>query len=115
MVLTPVLAEATAFYRDALELRLASELPDMAIFALEGGAELHLFECAEPAPESGHGERAASVIVFEVTDLDARMRDLKAKGVQFLHEAPAANALYRYAAFTAPGGVVHELAERIRN
>lgn len=114
MVLTPAFAEAKVFYRDVLGLRLASELSDMAIYALEGGAELHLFECAAPAPE-GHGERAASVIVFEVTDLDARMRDLKAKGVQFLHETPAGNGLYRYAAFTAPGGVVHELAERIRN
>jgi len=115
LVLTPAFAEAAAFYRDVLGLRLASELPDMAIFALEGGAELHLFECAAPAPDTPHGEAGATVIVFEVDDLDARIAALKQKGVVFLHDPPGSNGLYRYAAFRAPGGVVHELAERIRN
>jgi glyoxylase I family protein len=115
MVLTPAFAEAKAFYRDVLGLRMASELSDIAIFALDGGAELHLFECAAPAPNAPHGEAGATVLVFEVEDLDARMAELKGRGVTFIHQTPAANALFRYAAFTAPGGVVHELAERIRN
>ncbi len=115
MVLTPAFAEAKAFYRDILGFHLATELSDIAIFALDGGAELHLFECAAPAPDAPHGEAGATVLVFEVDDLDARIALLKSRGVVFLHETPAANPLFRYAAFTAPGGVVHELAQRIRN
>ncbi len=115
MVLTPVLAEAKLFYRDVLGFRLATELPEIAIFALDGGAELHLFECTSPAPPITHGSFAASVLVFEVSDLDARIAELKAKGVRFVHAEPATNGLFRYAAFMAPGGVVHELAERVKN
>ena len=113
MVLTPDLAQARAFYGDMLGLRLTASTPSQLVFDL-AGTELHVFECAEPAPPHAHGASAATVCVFEVPSIDAAMREMAAKGVVFLHDAPAENAFggFRYAAFRAPGGNVHELMER---
>jgi glyoxylase I family protein len=40
------------------------------------------------------------------------MRNMKAKGVHFLHAVPAENDFCRYAAFADPFGNVHEISER---
>jgi hypothetical protein len=49
-----------------------------------------------------------------VPSVDLAMRRMKADGVVFLHQTPAVNAHcgFRYAAFRAPGGNVHEIMER---
>lgn len=113
MVLTPDLAEAGAFYGDVLGLRLTASTPSQLIFDV-AGAELHIFQCAERAPAHAHGASAATICVFEVPSIDAAMREMTEKGAVFLHDAPAENALggFRYAAFRAPGGNVHEIMER---
>lgn len=113
MVLTPDLAQAERFYGDVLELDLKASGPGQLIFDL-GGAELHVFECEAPAPAHRHAASAATVCVFEVASIEEAMARLRARGVLFLHETPAMNALtgMRYAAFEAPGGNVHELMER---
>lgn len=113
MVLTPDLAEAERFYSDVLGLWLTDRTPSQLAFDL-GGTTLQVFACAEAAPAQAHGASAATVCVFEVPDIDAAMVALRAKGVVFLHATPAENAQgrYRYAAFQAPGGNVHELMER---
>jgi catechol 2,3-dioxygenase-like lactoylglutathione lyase family enzyme len=113
MVLTPDLTEAERFYGEILGLRLADRAPNQLIFDLEG-TEFHVFQCDEPAPVHAHGDRAASVCVFEVPSIDLAMRQMTQQGVVFLHKAPAQNALggFRYAAFQAPGGNVHEIMER---
>ena len=110
MVLSPDLAAAGRFYGDVLGFEQLSAGEDMLEFR-QGDAVLRVFRCAGPAPESRHGEAAASVFVFEVPDIEARMSELRARGVEFLHQTPAANALGRYAAFRAPGGLVHEIFE----
>lgn len=114
MVITPDIGEALAFYRDRLGLTLRAEHAGHLIFALPPG-ELHVFNGIRPATAHSHGEDAAAVLVFEVDDIEAEMRRLSARGVVLLHKAPAWNptAALRYAAFEAPGGLVHELAQRV--
>ena len=115
MVLTPDLAEAERFYAEALALTLTAKAANQLVFDL-AGTEFHVFQCAEPAPEHRHAAVAATVCVFEVPSIDAAMAELRAKGVVFIHQRPAENALTgaRYAAFRAPGGNVHEIMERRR-
>lgn len=113
MVLTPDLPEAERFYGEVLGLRLTGRAPNQLIFDL-GVTELHVFRCDAPAPVHAHGASAASVCVFEVPSIDLAMRQMAERGVVFLHKTPAENVLggFRYAAFEAPGGNVHELMER---
>ena len=115
MVLTPDLEEAQRFYSDVLGLELKDQTKRQLVYDL-GGAEFHVFQCAHSAPAQEHGDSAATVCVFEVPSIDVAMRELKARGVIFLHEKPAENAHcgFRYAAFQAPGGNVHEIMERRR-
>jgi catechol 2,3-dioxygenase-like lactoylglutathione lyase family enzyme len=113
MVLTPDLDEAERFYVGALGFGRLSR--DAHLLTLDHkGAAFHVFRCEAQAAPARHGETAASVFVFGVDDLDSAIADLRAKGVRFIHDRPAANAFGRYAAFHAPGGNVHELFEARR-
>ena len=113
LVMTPDLEAALVFYRDGLGLSLSARFENQLVFDL-GGRALHVFACARPAPEAEHGADAASVISFEVEAIEPVLAALAARGVTFLHARPAwnADAGLAYAAFRAPGGVVHELVER---
>jgi catechol 2,3-dioxygenase-like lactoylglutathione lyase family enzyme len=110
LVMTPDLAEARRFYETTLGFAVLSECADLLVLDHDGAA-FHVFRCEAAAPETRHGRDAASVLVFAVPSIDAAMADLRAKGVEFLHPTPAANAFGRYAAFKAPGGNVHEIFE----
>lgn len=112
LVMTPDLDAALGFYRDVLGLSLRERFETQLAFDL-GGGSLHVFACARAAPAAEHGADGASVISFEVEDIDAAMASLAARGVEFLHARPAwnADAGLAYAAFRAPGGIVHELVE----
>jgi catechol 2,3-dioxygenase-like lactoylglutathione lyase family enzyme len=113
MVLAPDLAEAERFYRDALGLALIDKTPNQLVYAL-AGTELRVFRCAKPAEAHEHAASAATICIFEVASIDAEMRRMRNLGVVFIHEAPARSpdGAFRYAAFHAPGGNVHEIMER---
>lgn len=113
LVMTPDLEAALDFYGAVLELPLRSRAGNQLIFEI-GAGSLHVFQCDHVAPPQRHGADAASVISFEVQDLDETMSRLRARGVAFLHDQPARNELAGmiYAAFHAPGGNVHELVQR---
>jgi catechol 2,3-dioxygenase-like lactoylglutathione lyase family enzyme len=111
MVLTPDLTEARRFYETILGFGVVSESADLLVLDHDGTA-FHVFRCEAPAPQIRHGRDAASVFVFAVDSIEQAMADLRAKGVEFLHEAPAANRFGRYAAFRAPGGNIHEVFQR---
>ena len=108
MVLTPDLAEARRFYETVLGFRVVSESADGLVLDHDGAA-FHVFRCENAAPVTRHGRDAASVLVFAVASIDDAMADLRARGVEFLHQTPATNRFGRYAAFMAPGGNVHEI------
>ena len=113
MVLTPDLAEADRFYRDVLGLILIDRTSTQLVFDLDG-TEFRIFQCAEATAEQRHAASAATVCIFEVPPIDAAMSRMRDKGVMFIHEMPAQDAHggFRYAAFYAPGGNVHEIMER---
>jgi glyoxylase I family protein len=113
MVLTPDLAEAERFYRDVLGLALTDKASRQLVFDLAGN-EFRVFRCADAAAEHNHASSAATICVFEVPSIDAAMGQMRDKGVVFIHETPAQDAYggFRYAAFHAPGGNIHEIMER---
>jgi predicted enzyme related to lactoylglutathione lyase len=67
---------AIEFYRDVLGLKFLARLdpPGVAFFSLSGGARLMLSSAASQAH-----------LYFAVDSLDTAMRELKARGVSFLH------------------------------
>lgn len=113
MVLTPDLEEAERFYRDVIGLALVDKAASLLVFDLAGAA-FHVFRCDEAADKQRHADRAATICVFEVPSIDLAMQRMRGMGVEFIHENPAQNARsgFRYAAFHAPGGNVHEIMER---
>ena len=113
MVLTPDLAVAERFYRDAIGLILIDRASSHLVFDLDG-TEFRVFQCAEPAAEHRHASSAATICIFEVPSIEAAMSRMRDNGVVFIHQAPAEDAYggFRYAAFHAPGGNVHEIMER---
>ena len=110
MVFVPDLDVARHFYRDVLGFPLKAEHTDHIVFAHEG-CDLLAFRCERPADARDYSRVARSVFVFEVESIEAAMDDLRRKGVCFLHDRPAENEFSRYAAFTDPFGIVHEIYE----
>src|SRR5688500_15314886 len=108
MIFVPDLAEAKRFYGGVLGFALREEDGDRLVFA-HGACDLLAFRCDRPAPVGDYSREARSVFVFGVASVDDSMRELRARGVRFLHERPAENALGRYAAFVDPFGIVHEI------
>ena len=111
MLFVPDLTEAKHFYCDILGFEIKSERVERLEF-LQEGANFIAFKCEEPAIVREYGRSARSVFVFDVESIVSSMRELKARGVKFVHEEPAENDLCRYAAFFDPFGNVHELCER---
>ena len=81
-ILVPVrnAERATAFYRDALGLPFLFAFPHMAFFDADG-VRLYLSE-----PESADF-RGKATLYFRVTDIEAAVAALEARGVAF-HERP---------------------------
>jgi len=71
------LARAKAFYGDTLGLAFQWENPVSVRFRCGEGSELSIFK--RPPTVTEH-----TLAHFEVTDLDAVVRDLEAKGVAFI-------------------------------
>ncbi|HEX4304289.1 MAG TPA: VOC family protein [Rhizomicrobium sp.] len=110
MIVAPDLARARDFYGTTLGFALTSETRQRLVFDV-AGVRLAIFKGTSDAPLTRHGETASTNFVFAVPSLDAAMADLKAKGVVFLHAAPAQGEFGRYAAFHDPFGNVLELLE----
>jgi glyoxylase I family protein len=111
MVFVSDLEEAKKFYRDILGFPVKSEQATHVEF-VHDGCDFIAFKCHHDAPVENYSRVARSVFVFEVNSVDDSMRELRAKGVRFLHQEPAENEFCRYAALLDPFGNVHELYER---
>ena len=71
---------ATTFYRDALGLRLLFRAGPLSFFDC-GGIRLMLSR-----PEKPEFDHPGSVIYFKVDDIEARHRELQARGVEFIDQ-----------------------------
>lgn len=110
IIFVPDLEKAKAFYSGVLGLAVMEEAEGRVIFALEG-VELIAFRCEKEGAVGDYSNEARAAFVFEVESIDATFRDLTARGVRFLHQAPKENWQGRYAAFVDPFGIVHEILE----
>ncbi len=117
------LDRALAFWRDALGLTLAKTetLPEQEAeiaFLPLGGSQVELVRPTDT--ESGTARFLARRgpglhhVSFEVTDLPAMLRQLKARGVRLINEQPVPGAGGSQVAFVHPestGGVLLELCQ----
>ena len=74
------LARAVTFYRDVLELPLLFQVPNLAFFN-GGNVRLLLSE-----PESARDDHPASVIYYQVDDIEAAYQTLKQRQVNFIDQ-----------------------------
>lgn len=72
-------ARATTFYEDVLGLKLLFRAGDLSFFDL-GGVRLML---SRPEPQFDH---PGLILYFKVAGIEARHRQLREKGVEFLDE-----------------------------
>lgn len=110
MIFVPDLEEAKQFYCGILGFPLKADNRNHLAFA-HAGCDFIAFKCERSVTVENYSQVARSVFVFEVASIDQALADLRAKGVSFLHEEPAENEFSRYAAFTDPFGIVHEIYE----
>lgn len=111
MIFVSDMAEAKRFYCEVLGFPLKSETEQRLEFVHEG-CDFIAFKCEKDAFIEDYSNVARSVFVFEVESIEKAMSDLRAKGVNFLHDKPAENDFSRYAAFSDSFGNVHEIFER---
>ena len=110
MIFVTDLAVAKQFYCNVLGFPLLSEDANCLEFE-HPGARFVAFKCKTSTNTEGYSTAARSVFVFEVTSIDEWIRDMRSRGVRFLHGEPAENEFSRYAAFVDPFGNVHEVYE----
>ncbi|MGS0680640.1 VOC family protein [Shewanella sp. 125m-7] len=103
-----------AFYVDTLGLNIVEEYEDSVKFNC-GSHNVLMFEGTMQATNYEHGYHANSSLVLTVHNLDEKIKELKSKGVVFIHETPNENRWGRYAAFKDPSGIVNELMEFFAN
>jgi methylmalonyl-CoA/ethylmalonyl-CoA epimerase len=123
-IATSRIADALPFWRDALGMTTAGEVDvpqqqSRIAFLPLGGSEVEL---VEPTTEtSGLAKYLAKKgpglhhVCLEVDDLDGMLKQLKAKGVRLIGDAPSAGADGRRMMFVHPesaGGVLVELYEQ---
>ena len=70
------MARAKTFYTDTLGLTLVNESPGGVVMSAGNGTQLFIYPYGDTKAEH-------TVAGFQVTDVDAEVRDLRAKGVAF--------------------------------
>lgn len=110
MIFVSDINEAERFYCGILGFPLKSK-DETKISFVHQGCDFIGFKCEKNAVVEDYSNIARSVFVFEVDSVDQTFRDLRAKGVVFLHQQPSENDFCRYAAFRDPFGNVHEISE----
>jgi len=103
--------EALDFYCDKLGFEVDSreEYPCLVSLANEG--VYFVLNRVEKPFRVDYPNVAQTLINIQTGDLYAAMADLKAKGVEFIHDEPQICPVGIYAAFRDPFGNAHELLE----
>lgn len=131
-IAVPDLAEAIAFYRDTLGLELThdevneSQGTHEAMMRAPGddgtGTAIQLLAPLGPDTTIGKfiGRKGPGLqqLAYRVTDIDAAMEALRAKGIRVLYDKPANGTSHSRVNFVHPkdaGGVLIELVEPARD
>ncbi|OBZ18577.1 glyoxalase [Bacillus sp. FJAT-27264] len=107
MIFVNDMTKARGFYSELLGLQILSEEENKFVFALDG-CQLVAFKCEKTKEIGDYSNEARTVLVFEVESVEQTFKEMKGKGIQFLHDEPTQG---QYAAFVDPFGNVHEIAE----
>ena len=94
------LERSIAFYR-TLGLKLIVKSPHYARFEVGDGTDTFSLHIADEASGAGNGPH----VYFECDDLDARVSELKSKGIVFDSDPVDQSWLWREAWLTDPSGV----------
>lgn len=109
MIFVNDMTKARWFYSELLGLQILLEQENKLVFALDG-CQFIAFKCEKTKDIGDYSNEARTVLVFEVGSVEQTYKEMKEKGIQFLHDTPTPE---RYAAFVDPFGNVHEIAESI--
>jgi len=104
--------KAVEFYCDKLGFVVHSRklYPNMVRLEHEA-VPIILYRVPSPA-NLDYPKRAQTLLNFDTKDLVASIRELKTRGVVFIHDQPQPCPIGVYAAFRDPFGNVHELLEQ---
>jgi len=105
--------EAKRFYCDILGFGLTEEFSEVLVLEHEG-PQLVIHKAQKPAVIDYPNE-CQTLLVIEVRDINAAVRDFKAKGVAFVQDNPISATPGRYIGFRDPFGNVHELLQPAAN
>jgi len=104
------LLDSKIFYVDILGLKVVEEYEDSVKLKI-GSHNVYMFQGTMEAAEYSHGFNSNSTLVLTVKNLDESIKELKSKGVVFVHKKTYENKWGRYAAFKDPSGIVTEIME----
>jgi len=110
------LDEAKRFYRDVFELPVHWEDEHSAVF-LFGETMINLLQVSEapelvaPAQVGSPGDGVRFQLTIGVDDVDAKVEELKARGVEILNGPMDRPWGIRTASFRDPGGHIWEIAK----
>ncbi len=100
------LAAAKQFYCDVLGFEVEQEFGDCIVQLKNNGVPFILQKI-----ENGYPENTTHVLNISVGNLMDRMKELRGKGVEFLHSEPQACPVGIYAGLKDPEGNLLELLE----
>ncbi len=104
------LSTSISFFVNILDFIISEQYPD-CVKLNYGQQSIIIFQGTKEAIEYDHGYSSNSTLLITVSNLDAKIADLKSKGVSFVHDTPNENRWGRYMAFKDPSGIIHELFE----
>lgn len=98
------------FYINILGFEFISEHENCVRLKV-GDHQVSIFKGNTIALNYQHGYESNSTLVMTINNLDEKIKQLKRKGIEFVHQAPNENQWGRYTAFKNPSGIVHEIFE----
>jgi len=106
------LDKAIEWYCNTLGFKIAKQHYNhpVAVDLIHKGCRLLLHKADKPA-RIDYPKVSQTLICFQVDDIAATIKDLKRKGVKFVHKTPQEFPAGLFAAFRDPFGNVHELVE----
>ena len=92
------LIESKHFYIEQLGFELIEAYPDRIRLSL-AGHQVFMFQGQAIAKAYEHGIEANETLIIPVINVDEKMRELKARGVEFVHHVPNENPLGKICCF----------------
>lgn len=103
--------KAKEFYCDALGFEVESTYNDGCIIQLKSEGPTVILEKVDKPANSGYPDGSQVVLCVATDNIEKRSKELKAKGVNFLHDGPQPFVAGRFMAMKDPAGNTLELLE----